>query len=271
MSIFKKFFKTKNDKNRQLSKEFNIKHKEIIDNSMMKYIKISSSKASTSVYDSKIGGNPYWKKNMKYPLDIDDNPMKLLAQINFSDMPYLEDMPQNGLLQFFISGNDDVYGLNFDNPINQDNFRVIYHSNIDKEGLLEDFTVFKSIHNDYFPAPVEAKMIFNEDIKPVSAEDYRFSKYFGKEAFELFTNDECENYIKKYDSSGHKIGGYAFFTQEDPRNYKYDDYKLLLLQLDTDEEINMMWGDCGVANFFIRKEDLLNLDFSKVLYNWDCC
>ena len=31
-----------------------------------------------------------------------------------------------------------------------------------------------------------------------------------------------------------------------------------------------MWGDCGVGNFFINAEDLKRLDFSNVLYNWDC-
>ena len=33
------------------------------------------------------------------------------------------------------------------------------------------------------------------------------------------------------------------------------------MQIDTDDSLNIMWGDSGVANFFIRKEDLLNLDF----------
>ena len=32
----------------------------------------------------------------------------------------------------------------------------------------------------------------------------------------------------------------------------------------------IMWGDCGVCNFFINKDKLKNLDFSDVLYNWDC-
>nr|WP_088909012.1 DUF1963 domain-containing protein [Brevibacillus formosus] len=30
------------------------------------------------------------------------------------------------------------------------------------------------------------------------------------------------------------------------------------------------WGDSGVSNFFVRREDLLRLDFSKVSYTWDC-
>lgn len=43
--------------------------------------------------------------------------------------------------------------------------------------------------------------------------------------------------------------------------------------MDTDDVngMDIMWGDCGVANFFIHPDDLKNKDFSKVLYNWDCC
>ena len=39
---------------------------------------------------------------------------------------------------------------------------------------------------------------------------------------------------------------------------------------DGEQGKDIMWGDVGVANFFIRPEDLKNKDFSKVLYNWDC-
>ncbi|MBF1069181.1 MAG: DUF1963 domain-containing protein, partial [Prevotellaceae bacterium] len=51
-------------------------------------------------------------------------------------------------------------------------------------------------------------------------------------------------------------------------------YDTLLFQLDSetvDEEEITMWGDCGVGNFFINCEDLKRLDFSNVVYNWDCC
>ncbi len=33
----------------------------------------------------------------------------------------------------------------------------------------------------------------------------------------------------------------------------------------------ILWGDAGVGNFFINREDLKRRDFSKILYNWDCC
>ncbi|WP_155392911.1 DUF1963 domain-containing protein, partial [Clostridium sporogenes] len=41
--------------------------------------------------------------------------------------------------------------------------------------------------------------------------------------------------------------------------------------LDCEDECDLMFGDAGVANFFINEEDLKKLDFTKVLYNWDCC
>ena len=48
----------------------------------------------------------------------------------------------------------------------------------------------------------------------------------------------------------------------------------MLLQIDSDEDddrsFEIIWGDCGVANFFINSEALLKKDFSKVIYNWDC-
>ena len=69
------------------------------------------------------------------------------------------------------------------------------------------------------------------------------------------------------DGSGHKLGGYPYFTQEDPRSAEGME---LLLQLDSDDSVNMMWGDVGVGNFFIAPEDLKRGDFSRVAYSWDC-
>ena len=49
---------------------------------------------------------------------------------------------------------------------------------------------------------------------------------------------------------------------------KNRDYDTLLLQIDSDDYI--LWGDCGIGNFFIPKKSLIEKDFSNVLYNWDC-
>ena len=72
-----------------------------------------------------------------------------------------------------------------------------------------------------------------------------------------------------FSNSGSKIDGYAYFTQYDPRSLDDDKDWVLLLQLDTDE--SLMFGDYGVANWFITKEDLINKNFNNVFFNWDCC
>jgi uncharacterized protein YwqG len=72
-----------------------------------------------------------------------------------------------------------------------------------------------------------------------------------------------------FNNTGHKIGGYAEYTQEDPRTDTpaFDAY-VQLMQIDSDEEI--MWGDAGIAHFYIDPADLAKKDFSKVMYYWDC-
>jgi uncharacterized protein YwqG len=46
----------------------------------------------------------------------------------------------------------------------------------------------------------------------------------------------------------------------------------LLFQMDSDanEMVYISWGDLGVCNFFIEESKLKNLDFSDVIYYWDC-
>ncbi len=100
-----------------------------------------------------------------------------------------------------------------------------------------------------------------------------FGPYDEKSVFhceEALCDKVYETMQKQMNEYGTRMGGYPFFTQEDPRSQN-DSVKrdVLLLQIDSDDEI--MWGDCGVANFFISEEDLEDKDFSNVLYNWDCC
>ncbi len=68
----------------------------------------------------------------------------------------------------------------------------------------------------------------------------------------------------------HQILGYGYFRQEDPgndeKNFKYD---ILLLQIDSEDKF-IMQDEFWVGNFFISKKSLINKDFSKVLYYWDC-
>jgi uncharacterized protein YwqG len=45
---------------------------------------------------------------------------------------------------------------------------------------------------------------------------------------------------------------------------------ILLLQLDSDDDTGMMWGDVGMLYFWIRKSDLIIHDFSNVWMILQC-
>ena len=81
----------------------------------------------------------------------------------------------------------------------------------------------------------------------------------------------------EFSNEGHSIGGYPLFIQEDPRQYdeEKEEYNVMLLQVDSEfvegeRRYLIIWGDCGIANFFIREKDLKAQDLSNILYNWDC-
>ena len=91
----------------------------------------------------------------------------------------------------------------------------------------------------------------------------------GTSLYDIFCED-MYNQMADW-NEGHWLGGYPYFTQDDPR-FSRPDYAActrLLFQMDSSEDI--LWGDMGVGNFFIAPEDLQQLDFSRVLYTWDCC
>jgi len=225
-----------------------------------------------SLWQSKFSGLPYFPKDLIYPLDSCGQPMRLLAQFNFAEIPHLPMFPEKGILQFFISGTDGMFGVNFNDLLNDDNFRVLYFPEVmlDESELLTDFSFLSETNYLELPFMNEFSLSFELQYAPLSISDYQFySKIMDADDY---CNGISESYSNLFPSAGHKLGGYPFFTQADPREVEqYQDREyMLLFQMDSDCSLDIMWGDVGIANFFITKEDLLNRDFSRVLYTWDC-
>ena len=232
-------------------------------------------KEGLALEESKFGHYPCMPLNFDYPTDSNGKFMYPLAQINCRDIPSLERYPQSGYLQFYISAFDDVYGLDFENPQSQKNFRVLYFEEKDVEPYKVDFSLLDDVmQSDMIPVSKSSSLEIVTKSEYQGLQDVRYEKQEVNlfNIAKLYPSIEDDLWDAAYDafpSNGHKIGGYAYFTQEDPRKYNenYSDY-ILLLQIDSDDEI--MWGDVGVANFFIHPDDLSKKDFSKVIYNWDC-
>lgn len=228
-------------------------------------MKIKFTDTKPSIFESKVGGLGYIPHDKDFPTDSNGNQLRLLAQIE-CDKIQLDGFMKTGLLQFWIL-NDDVLGMGEWGTTNQDGFRIIYYPEIDKSVTKEEIEN-KFIKNPYDDDNDEFFPVFRECGMSFEKSENRYIDYDEIDDDEVL-DELCE------ENNGHKVGGYPYFTQNDPRDEnQLEYYDFLLLQLDTDcigDEDVTMWGDCGVGNFFINSEKLKNKDFSDVLYNWDCC
>ncbi|MCC6369987.1 MAG: DUF1963 domain-containing protein [Bacteroidia bacterium] len=218
---------------------------------------------SLPIKQSKFLGKPYLPVGQSYPKSRNGKPMIMLAQINFEETPLLENYPSKGILQLFVPALD-LYGM--------EEFAVIFHEDAEQE-CYTDFSFLSEELYQESPIAREHSLAFIKDIEYGGMSDFRFNMSFNGMSYgdfeETLTEAQQEEMSKLFDGTGHKIGGYAYFTQSDPRDY---DEKLkndvLLFQIDTDDEI--MFGDSGVAHVFLNLEDLKNQNFEKAYFNWDC-
>lgn len=254
-------------------------------------VRIKTEKADgLGLTDSKFGGFPYWEKGRERPAGYKGEPLLLLAQINFEKERLCHPLlPQKGILQFFVEA-DDLFGMDLKHPTQQDSFRVVYHETVDETVTPADVTAAGITANTQldeqlalFPFYREYRLRFEEGLDTVDycAEDEynaavanALQALFGEtlegSVLDHFTNREYDYLSQKLSCWGHKLLGYPNFTQWDPRNSEaMAEFDTLLFQMDSEGK-DILWGDCGVANFFINHDRLKNLDFSKVWYNWDC-
>lgn len=236
--------------------------------------------------DSKLGGAFYVPEGMRAPRNLDTgDQLYLLAQINFGQMPHLAGFPENGLLQFFIDGEDTLYGADYDHPQSQRSWRIRYIPQVPVTALHPGRVVRPAWHDDTtlpFDGPdSEFKLAAELGKQTITPSDHRFEdrlqrcistmNEYDRGFFRDHEADIRDALTSLLESSGHQMGGYPLFTQNDPhdtRDPMWAKANVLLLQVDSVSGV--MFGDSGVANFFIAPGDLERLDFSQTLYTWDC-
>ena len=237
------------------------------------------------VSTSKFGGIPYIPNDAGIPTDSTGTQLSLLAQINCSELPENKYYPTSGILQFWI-GRDANLGLD-----DKKSYRVTYFDKIDESITSEDVLATYSIPNKDHTSPFKPesssfKLQFSTGYSFITANDYQFEEkvlalinelYPDEQISDLYTDLEKESYIKLYSSfknNSHSLGSYPSFIQWDPRSPE-DNYNFTLLQVDSElnpesDAPEILWGDSGIANFFISVDDLKNLNFDNILFNWDC-
>ncbi|SFE42607.1 Uncharacterized protein YwqG [Chitinophaga sp. CF118] len=257
-----------------------------IESTVMPSVLLSLKEEKTELYQSKIGGEPYFPYDypsdifyLPYPNTVNLSPwpkhrktgreLMLLLQINFEEMPSLPSFPEKGILQIFVN-HYDWHNLNVD-------LQVIYHPEVfhDKELLFSDFN-----------APLESfrvrehSLSFRKETEFITPSDFRFEEVLPYETVFKNNHHVWVDYLKLTDHryskqdielgyGKNKIGGYHYSQNcQDPRRLRPDwQDSFLLVQFQNYEDLS--WGDGGSAQFFIRKEDLENLNFQDLLFHWD--
>lgn len=266
-------------------------HKEVI------YIK-AEKVDDLSLEESKFGGFPFVPLGGAIPTNAEGSQLALLAQINCAQLPENNMYPSDGWLQIWCL-EDEMYGFCSDTIQPETNQKVLYiPAGTQGEPLERVEAMYQPYTNEECPlwfvddqgAIWGMRLSFTHGQQGITYSDGRFrdlfldrwNKRYPEQAVENFYDlpDEIfENVVDIHDGPdcAHQLGGYPYFTQYDPRfEYRSSEatkYTELLFQIDSqfDTKWDLCWGDAGVRNLFISRENLEALDFSDLLYNFDCC
>lgn len=247
---------------------------------------------------SKFGGVPYLPEGVDAPTNADGDPLGMIAQINCAELPDNDVYPKTGIVQFWLNLKDDQWGMNFDNPIAQDNTRVTYYPEVgapDTKAALPQID-WEDVGWPIYPENVELALSFeviqqgdvilSEDFFDAFVEQWN-SLYPDQTIEELDELDDLSDELVTdfFDDFAefHKIGGKPIFVQNDPRDFEDNlkNYTVDLLTIVSGDvrdpresgnsrNIEIMWGDMGTANWLITPEQLAACDFSQVLFEWSC-
>lgn len=254
---------------------------------------------------TKIGGRPDLPEGMPWPSEtktetvreskflffskenqqITKVPLSFIAQINFSEVSSLDEeglLPRAGFLYFFYCTDQQAWGFD---PRDKDRFKVIFY-----EGEAD------TLHRLAFPEGLEEYYRFKPcgiDAKQeISLPDYNADIYG------MFSDEERDTFFEKIyeDGNMNKLLGYPNTIQgemklecelvtnglycggsdgyRDPRAKALEPNAIhwrLLLQIDSNEECGMMWGDVGRLYYWIKIDDLRNKRFDKTWLILQCC
>lgn len=227
---------------------------------------------------SRLGGLPDLPEGATWP-ERDGKPMQFVAKINCAELAEFRghtQLPADGVLQFFF-----------------------------EEDGVESSVLFTAVGMPLqtSPAPSGCSVKFVLPQFPVTfssiptfphAETTQFEKLgLSEEAVELLLNAQGElaAMIRAEQHGLHQIGGYPEAIQGDVftecemidsqkfPTAKTKDWALaaerahgwrLLLQFDTDGDLEVMWGDAGMIYFCIREADLQAGRFEKVVSTGQC-
>lgn len=272
--------------------EFQFEHAmDYLKQSVRQGIRFSKKEIETynEIGPSRIGGDPDLPAMIEWPVDSDGTPMTFLAQLRINELvPHDASalLPANGgILYFFIGVDEPAYGIEH---------KVIYLSEDKLQGANRYHSLeVTSLEGEFTGYRVSARSSMEPpnygyvDYEKVEDDEHDYEQY-EELCFEL--NDENSNDLAvmfgypstqhgdcEYEAALHLLTGQQYnysteaaiekitghFNGDADRAKQEVQDTLLLLALDSDQDVGFCWWDAGELQFYIRKEDLLAGNFSN--------
>jgi len=238
---------------------------------------------------SRIGGLPSLPEGVPWP-EWNGRPLSFLCQVDLGQVPRAFDragLPPAGLLYFFYDQEQSTWGFD---PKDEGSWRVVYSAAAAGHKGVCSAPAGLGEHSVYRQKPV--------DLTPVAT--YPSWQDAGVEALSL-TDRQLDEYLELCASvfgggPEHQLLGCPAPAQGndmdlecqlvshglycgEPSGYRVPMAKqleagrsdwTLLLQLDSDDDAGMMWGDSGMLYFWIRRADLRESRFDRAWMILQC-
>ncbi|WP_035432670.1 YwqG family protein [Bacillus sp. UNC322MFChir4.1] len=236
-----------------------------------------------AVGTSKFGGFPDFPDELEIPMKNDIS-LHFIGQLNLEEVqPYHKGnpLPTKGMLYFFYDAEEQPWGFD---PKDIGGHRVLYTENIEKLKRRE-------ITTETFPPSLisfqETWTLTKEKIgKTGLSDDDEWDFY--KEIEEVYIGEgynglhhllgsaqaiQSEEMAEECHlvTQGFYLGNAYPSNKEGKRLSGSSRDWMLLLQIDTNDESQMYWGDTGLLYFWIKKEDLLQKNFENTWLILQCC
>lgn len=218
--------------------------------------------------------------------------MFFLCQINFAEVPPLPGYPTEGMLQWFVGG-EDAYGQTYDLPTSGfDGLHVRWYSaeDLTRPALaLPTHPPLTGSHDDgTYEGPLEvtgpvavtftaedglpssSEVLHNDasrdqSVAQLSAQVTKRAEQQDADEYDLYGGDGASTF-----GAGDRVGGYGYCVQADPREAHPDRAQSLLVQLDSEHGFFTMWGDYGTGQLFGDPAALATGDTSSLWWDWAC-
>lgn len=245
---------------------------------------LEPTKADASVR-TRIGGIPPMAGRFDWPF-WRDRPLSFVAQVELAEIHTALNrdwLPSDGRLLFFYDTEQEAWGFD---PKDKGAWAVFFDPAAEPAPLLDPPIVLPD-HGQFSEKKLAAR----------ASQSYPSLERLGEDLGDL-SDDEWDALDNRFSAPApaHQIGGYPSPVQGDHMEMESqlasngiylggaDGYSspeaqalksgaedwILLLQVDSDDDAGIMWGDCGMLYFWIRKQDAAKRDFSKVWMILQC-